>query len=205
MNKKNYTVLLTAIVISCLLPLNAFAYTASFKQVAKDSNGTATLDIRIKDNMTRIEAVSSGRKIITITNNNGIYNYLPDENIAVKFPLDQATKEKIINPVDYMQFIRDLNTDTSGTEEIDGKLCDIYEYVDKPTSSNVKVWIWKEKEFPVQMEFVDPSIGASLTVFLTDIEINQPIPDDIFDLPQGTKIEDMSEYPAVPASQNTPK
>jgi len=95
-----------------------------------------------------------------------------------------------------------------GTGEILGKLCDIYEFGQKPTEENYmtaieaqapppyyrKTWIWREAKIPLKMVTEQFASTSELTV--TEIKENVKIPEKQFQIPEDIKItfdEEISE------------
>lgn len=92
-----------------------------------------------KGNKMRIEMTSSGEKSIFFSDGEKIYLYFPAENIAMPMPISMFTDAPMFNPRSYKN-IPGINK--TGEEEINGKLCDVYEYISQ--GKQCKMWVAKE-------------------------------------------------------------
>ena len=111
------------------------------------------------------------------------YTWYPDQNIACQVPTGQGQT----NPAeDTNQIIPTY----LGTDTIDGKLCDVYQYTFQ--GSSAKVWIWKEKWFPIRME-TTTSGGTSIMEF-QNIKFDT-LSDSLFTIPSSVQ---MQPYPCYP-------
>jgi len=104
------------------------------------------------------------------------YWYLPQENIAYKMDMGQAPE----NPVENAEQIIPVKV---GTETVDGKLCDVYQWTFE--GSSTKQWIWKEKSFPVKME---ATTSSGTTIIEYKNIVFGPLADSLFQLPAGVQI-----------------
>ena len=105
------------------------------------------------------------------------YMYLPDENMAYKM---EASDTEDTNPMENADEIIPVKL---GTETIDGKLCDVYQWTYQDTTD--KEWIWKDKSLTIKEETTSP-YGTTITeckniVFGT-------LSNDLFQLPAGVEI-----------------
>ncbi len=85
------------------------------------------------------------------------YIRYPDQNLPVRYLLARVK----ITPTENTNQIMPAYL---GTDTIDGKLCDVYQYTFESTSA--KEWIWREKSFPIRME-TTTSGGTSIMEFRT--------------------------------------
>jgi prepilin-type processing-associated H-X9-DG protein len=110
------------------------------------------------------------------------YWYLPQENIAYKMDMGQAPE----NPVENAEQIIPVKV---GTETVDGKLCDVYQWTFE--GSSTKQWVWKEKSFPVKME---ATTSSGTTVIEYKNIVFGPLADSLFQLPAGVQIQSFPSY-----------
>jgi len=174
----------------------AFAYTISFEQEMTSAGNVPKLlqKIWIKDNKMRMEVINpydTAQKAIYITKEDGMYNYIPKQNLAVKVSNNGEQKDYIRNLKDFLKFLKGKDAVKIGNDVINGKSCDIYEYTESAnTTSNMdtkfKVWVWREKKFPLKME-VSSQI-ESFSMLNKNIVMNKPISDNNFELPKDAKI-----------------
>jgi len=111
------------------------------------------------------------------------YNWYPDQNLACQVPTGQGQD----NPAENTEQIIPTYL---GTETIDGKLCEVYQYTFQTTST--KVWIWKEKWFPIRME-TTTSGGTSIMEFKNIVF--GTLSDSLFTIPSGVQIQPYPCYP----------
>ncbi len=105
-----------------------------------------------------------------------MYMYMPAENIAYKMNFSQAPE----NPVEGSEQITPTYL---GTETIDGKLCDKWQYT--ISEGTTKVWVWKTESFPVRTE----STTSSGTVIVEHKNIVfGTLSNQLFQLPAGVQI-----------------
>jgi len=70
-----------------------------------------------------------------------------------------------------------------GTETVDGKLCDVYQYT--TADGTTKAWIWKDKSFPIKVE-VTSSQGTAIIEYKNIVF--DTLSDSLFELPSGVQI-----------------
>jgi outer membrane lipoprotein-sorting protein len=104
------------------------------------------------------------------------YMWLVEENIAYKVDWSQAPS----NPTEDGEQIHPTYL---GTATVDGHLCDVYQWTDQGTTE--KMWIWKEKSFPVKME-VTTSSGTMTTEYKNIVF--GTLSNDLFQLPADVQI-----------------
>ena len=110
------------------------------------------------------------------------YWYLPQEKIAYKMDMGQAPE----NPVENAEQIIPVKV---GTDTVDGKLCDVYQWTFE--GSSMKQWIWKEKSFPIRAE---ATTSSGTTVIEYKNIVFGPLADSLFQLPAGVQIQSFSSY-----------
>ncbi|HVY55847.1 MAG TPA: hypothetical protein VHC46_08840, partial [Thermodesulfobacteriota bacterium] len=88
----------------------------------------------------------------------------------------------------------------TGTDEILGYKCDVYEFGVKPTDENYmeaiqggidppyfrKTWIWKEANIPLRV--VTEQFSSVSELVATKIDVDENIPEAQFNIPDGIKI-----------------
>lgn len=157
-----------------------------------------------KGKLQRTESESSfmpGKKAITFTLKDGIYNYMPEHKMATKTPLpkvEPAPEEKAKEAEE----AKLPEPKKVSEEKYDDQLCEVYEseisVKDEETGQvgkfKVNYWLWKEKQIVlktiVTMEGNDEK-GKPVTNIMESAYKNvdfKDIPDTVFALPEGTKI-----------------
>lgn len=134
----------------------------------------------IKGKKVRLETNSTdaaGTDMVTLYDGQKAYVYFPAQNMAMVTPAPQVEQQM---PTPNAEF----NKEIVGQEAIDGKLCDIYQLKDAKGSS-YKVWVARDIEFPVKSE------AAGVKTYYKNIQVNVSLDDRLFELPQGTQVQDM--------------
>ena len=111
------------------------------------------------------------------------YVWYPDQNIACQLPISQASD----NPVGNADQIMPVKV---GTETIDGKLCDVYQWTFE--GSSMKQWVWKEKSFPIRAEAT--TSGGTMIMEYQNIVFG-PLSNSLFQIPSSVQ---MQPYPCYP-------
>jgi outer membrane lipoprotein-sorting protein len=114
---------------------------------------------------------------------NVLYTWYPDQNIACQTTMDPTTD----NP---MQDVDQIIPVKVGTETLNGKTCDVYQYTFEDVTE--KVWVWKEKSFPIKMEATTPS-GTTVIEYQNIVFGN--LSDSLFTIPSSVQ---MQPYPCYP-------
>lgn len=113
-----------------------------------------------------------------------MYMYYPAQKMATKSALDSNMVPD--SPLGEASNILDYSPNIVGTETIDGKDCAVVAY-EMPGEGNVKMWIWKDKGFPLKMEMT--ANGSTTTIEYGNIDFSD-IPDSVFELPDDVQIID---------------
>jgi len=97
------------------------------------------------------------------------------------------------------KWITKKNMEKAGIENIDGKDCEVYIYEAEHNlgglitiRSNVKECKWHGLSLKTISRMLPPPDGSgdSYITILKDVEVNIPIPDELFQLPSGAEIEE---------------
>jgi len=145
---------------------------------------TITITIWQKHQKMREDMTMEGQTVSILFNpdENVMYMYYPTLNYAMEMPLDESMIPE--DPVDNTSDILDYDPNVVGTETIDGKVCAVVAY-EMPGEGSVKMWIWKDKGFPLKMEMT--ANGQTTTIEYKNISFSD-IPDSAFELPDGVTI-----------------
>ena len=111
------------------------------------------------------------------------YEYFPDQNMAYRIDFGQAEQS---NPTENANQIIPVK---DGTEIIDGKSCDIYQWTYQGMTG--KEWIWKEKSFPIRME---STTSSGTTIIEYKNIVFGTLSDSLFQLPAGVQITQFPSY-----------
>jgi outer membrane lipoprotein-sorting protein len=164
-----------------------------FDQIITAGGRTTASKVWLKDKNLRMETKVEGQEMVTIIKDNKYYNYTPAAKIATVISLhdDEITKETMQYPKDYMAFLKSRGAKFAGSASIDGKPAQIYQYANKD-GTNVKVWVWEKKNFPLKMVFLHGS-NRSSTILWKNVQFNASVPDNLFEFAPGTRVIDMTQ------------
>ena len=174
----------------------AFAGEAAAFSVTYDQKVTArgmvqTSRVMLKDERFRIETAVGGTTSVVIRNAEGLYLYLPDEQIAMQMPAMEPTAQWVERPADYLEYLKERNARLIRTETVDGQLCDVYEFTSPSTGAQTTAWVSPDKRFPLRLEMDGPQ--GRMTAELSNIVLGSAIPDAMFQLPSGIQLMPMGQ------------
>ncbi len=151
--------------------------------------GIGTMEIKMWQKLPNMKEDMTVQGVHTILfmdmEENVMYTYMPDQNMAVKTTLDASAVPE--GGTDSVESMMDYNPTVVGTESIDGKSCTVVTY-EMPGAGDFKMWIWKDKGFPLKTEIV--LNGETTTVECKNVDFSD-IPDSTFDLPTGVTFVEM--------------
>lgn len=151
-----------------------------------------TANIWVKGKNVRMESNMQGQSVVSIIKDGTtMYIYYPMQKMAMMTTVDKQTQEQFPAADDYMNYMQKFNPKKIGTEIYDGKSCDVYEYQDLEQKAKVKVWLWQAKKFPVKT--IITTSDDVITSESKNVETNAVITNDMFELPPGTKINNMQD------------
>ena len=167
----------------------AAARTVAYDQKTIVDDDVTTAKVILEDDKFRMEAVQEGVTTVAIRNARGIFTYLPGERLAMKLPALETSQGGVIEDLnDYVSYVNQHNGQVIRQETVDGKLCDVYQFVDPANGNATTAWVWKEKEFPLRLETDGPE-GKILTEF-EHIEFDVPVSPSLFEIPAGFELVD---------------
>jgi outer membrane lipoprotein-sorting protein len=142
---------------------------------------TMTMHMWVKHNKIRTEMTEQGQTTIMLIDYDAgtYYMYMPDQNMAMQMPFDQAAESAI----EEAQSITNYDYDIVGTETMDGKVCLVVTYT--VGNESAKMWVWKEHGFPIRIETTTAE-GTTVVEF-KNIDFSN-IPDSMFELPPGVEV-----------------
>lgn len=111
------------------------------------------------------------------------YDWYPDQNIACQVPTGQGQENPEGNATQIIPTYL-------GTDTVDSKLCDVYQYTFG--SASTKVWIWRDKWFPIRMDTT--TSGGTSTMEFQNIVFGT-LSDSLFTIPSSVQ---MQPYPCYP-------
>jgi outer membrane lipoprotein-sorting protein len=149
--------------------------------VTAPGQDTMTTKVWLKGEKMKFESEVEGETSITIIDGEEevMYMYMPDENMAYKMDMSNAPE----SAVEETEGILDYDYTIIGTETVDGKSCLVVEWTVEGIAS--KMWVWKDKGFPIKMESTTPQ--GKMTIEYKNIQFVN-ISDSEFELPAGVQI-----------------
>lgn len=183
-------ILMAAFAILFLMPSKLFAYSVSFdEQISVNNTPLANFKVAVQDKNVRTESAYAGMEVVTLRNDAGIFNYFPKQKMAQKIPSNLIKANLTDDLPNFNAFLEKNKAAKVGDEKVDGKDAAIYQYKDAASQADTKIWVWKEKNFPLKIEIPRPK-GSTLITF-TNINFKPEIKTDTFKVPEGTKITEL--------------
>jgi outer membrane lipoprotein-sorting protein len=148
-----------------------------------------TVKMAVKKGKIRMESSAMGEPVLMIADSGQKVAYVVNEaeKQAMKIPFDQFQGQEQQATRDPAVLTQDLpKGQMVGSEAIDGKACDVYS-VSSPYG-NAKIWLWKEKGFPLKAEI--GNAGQTITVEYQNLKVGG-LDDSLFDLPAGIQVIDL--------------
>ena len=136
---------------SCLVAGDAFALSASYEQKASSKYGVFTSKVVVKDSFFRMESDMGGQTSVVVRNQDGIYQYVPSSQMAMKLPGLDAFQQPMTSE-NYLQEMQARHATLLRSETVNGFACDVYQFANPTGAGTTTAWVWKEKQFPVRME-----------------------------------------------------
>lgn len=185
--------IVTALVLTVCVN-ESYAYTAKYIQTVENpaakneedpQNTSIIYDVWLNDNNMRMDTEVNGAIRSMLIREDGIYTYMPRSNVYMKSPAMPKWPAGLRNPVDFVMWVKNHEKETLKGEMMNGYMCDVFRYRDEASGSIVTVWIWQGHDFPIKIAFAGGLIESLIT--FRNVELNQPIPAEIFELPKDSK------------------
>lgn len=163
-----------------------FAYTAEYKQVLENAGGEPVYyDVWLDGDRMRMDTVIGGEKRVMIIREDGIYAYMPERKSYMRVPVMPKWPTGSRNPVDFAVWLKNkAEKESLGTETVYGYPCDVYRFRDEQSGSIVTAWIWQGNDFPLKIVLAGGLVESAVSFM--DVRLNQPIPPETFQIPEGT-------------------
>jgi len=179
---------------------SAAAFSASYDQKITRGEDVFVSKVTILDEMFRIEAAMGGETSVTLRNRDGIYTYLPSAGVAMKLPPNAQSPRPMEHTENYPAYLKEQQAERIGADTINGYPCAVYRFTNPATNEMTKVWVWKEREFPVKIELKGGS--GTMVIELTNIQLGGVVPESTFQLPPGIQAVDVGSPMGVPQPQH---
>lgn len=143
----------------------------------------------------KTESLMDGQKIISYVDGdtNSAIIYYPDRNEATKVSAGQAEEQDVGSetPLDYTSGIDQTALKELETVVYDGVKCRVVEVTAKDGKEVTKMWIREDHGIPMRIESTNPT-GQKTVMEYKNMKVGS-LSTDVFQLPSGVKIKDMSE------------
>src|SRR3989338_748830 len=166
------------------------AFSVSYEQVIT-TNGApmASFKVTVQDQNLRVESQWGGLDAIMIRNDTGQYNYIPSQNTATRIPLALHRPNLTDDLPNYTEFLQKNRATVVGSEEIQGRQTDIYQFTDPIGLGDTKAWVWKDKQFPIKIE-VRNTQGTTV-VELNNVQFDIAVEPAVFQIPDGVEVVEL--------------
>jgi len=182
----------------------------SYDYTATTSDMTMNGKVWMQGKKMKTESTIGGENVVSFfdgdTNTVIIYN--PAEKTAMKMSAGQAEDQKAISdtPVDYASDIDQTSVKELETVVYEGVKCRVVEVTEKDSQAVAKMWIREDYGIPMRVESTDPT-GGKFVMEYKNMKVGS-IGADVFQLPAGVEVTDMSEMlnqlqqlPGMPGAQ----
>lgn len=137
-------------------------------------------------NKQRVEYVVEGESLVMIylLDEDIMYTYYPEQNLAMKMPLDLSQAPQGTQVGDMVEILEN-SPSIVGKEIKDGVECMVISFV-TGGETEVTLWIWIDTGFPIRTEGKNPD-GTLTIMEFKNIDFSD-IPDSMFEIPEGVQI-----------------
>ena len=180
--------------IDGILSKRAEISSVKYDMIIKYDGFSFTAKVWEKNNKSRIEISSPFETVYIEDRDLGkAYVYYPTLEVAFEASELNISEGQIPeSATKYIEKMENYDPKVIGTEKIEGKDSIIIEYVAE--GMETKIWIWKDKGFPLRIESINPETGGKAIIEFKNIEFVD-IPDTMFEIPEEAreKIEEIQK------------
>jgi outer membrane lipoprotein-sorting protein len=135
----------------------------------------------------RVVTVVEGKRQVILISSGFAYVFEEGAEVGMKMPLQKQLLDQLAKSTEVFSKLDSWKKSKIGSEKVGDRMCDVYAFKDLADGQPVegKVWLWKEKNFPVRI--MQSSQGKTVTVDHSEAEINENVSPALFDPPQGVK------------------
>ncbi|MGI6648875.1 MAG: LolA family protein [Bacillota bacterium] len=161
----------------------------SYDYTYKDKSNTINGKFWVQGHKTRMETTVEGQTVVTIYDGVTMYNYMAEEDMAIKITPDQSNLKE--TPLDYTE---DIDTKPDKYKIVDstvydGVTCKVVVITTADGKEECKMWVREDYGIPIRIE-VDSQEGKAVMEF-KNLQIG-PQPAEKFQLPAGVQVMDMT-------------
>ena len=144
----------------------------------------------------RVVTVVEGKRQVILLGGGMAYAFEEGSPAGMKMPLQKQMLDKLAQFTEVFSKLDSWKKSKVGSEKVGDKPCDLYAFKDTTDGQPIegKVWLWKEKNFPVRI--TQSTQGRTVTVEHSEAEINEGVPAELFEPPQNVKF--LEPPPATP-------
>ncbi|MBI5394027.1 MAG: outer membrane lipoprotein carrier protein LolA [Verrucomicrobia bacterium] len=146
----------------------------------------------------RVVTVVDGKRQVILIGGGLAHVFEEGGEMGVRMPLQKQMLDKLAQFTEVFSKLDSWKKSKVGTEKVGDKTCDLYAFKDAADGQVIegKVWLWKEKNFPVRI--AQSSQGRTVTIEHSEAEINETVPPELFEPPKGVKfVEPPSAAPGA--------
>ncbi|MGI6092727.1 MAG: LolA family protein [Negativicutes bacterium] len=146
----------------------------------------------LSDKNMKSEITVNNDKTITIVDEEAkvMYTYIPAQGTAFKMPFaDDANNTD--TPDEFTKDLDAAKVKVLETTTYDGAKCKVVLVQEKDSKAQTKLWVREDYGIPVRAELSDPE-GVNMVIEYKNLKVGAQ-PADIFKLPAGVEIMDMSD------------
>lgn len=144
----------------------------------------------------RVVTVVDGKRQVILLGGGMAYAFEEGSAAGMKMPLQKQMLDKLAQFTEVFSKLDSWKKSKVGSEKVGDIPCDLYAFKDTMDGQAVegKVWLWKEKNFPVRI--TQSAQGRTVTVEHSEAEINEKIGAEMFEPPAGVKF--LEPQPVAP-------
>ncbi len=178
--------LISAIALSLFLATGAISAEFSADMVMESMAGTSSGKIYFKnDDTSRTEMMGT----ISIMKRPHIYQLFTDtQKYVVQNMDDMKKKNPALDAANLKEWIDKNKLKKTGSEELQGYRCDIFEgdvkFADDQPPVHMRIWHTPKLGYPLRHESVLPSPMGNVSTHLENIQLGSQ-PDSLFEIPDG--------------------
>lgn len=174
--------------------------TYDYVMTMKDGPGM-TGKVWVSGKKMKTEIMMEKQQVITFFDGeaNVLYNYMPAQAMLMKVPFDPSKASK--SPDQYVKDTDAAKVKLLETVVYDGVSCKLTLLEEKEAQRQIKLWVRQDYGIPMKVEVTEAG-SVKMVADYKNIKVGS-LPPEIFALPKGVPVTDMSEMmkqlPAKPA------
>lgn len=157
----------------------------SYDLVISTSEGQLSGKVWMQGDSMKTDMTVSGQRVINIVNGetSEAFVYMPDQNMAMKIPIDQVNDQGGQTPQEVLGEVDPEVYSLGEKVELDGVMCRLITY--ESPEGNTKIWVREEYGVPVKIEITAGDVVN--TVEYKNLVVGE-IPADTFEIPADVQV-----------------